>query len=87
MYNKKSLVGLHLTAEFSEVVKTALDQQTPDYLTYTRLTDLVNNTVSFFYFLFRDYFPYYLDRKCKVFLSRIFHKLKPSFFTQPVLLL
>ena len=50
MYNKKSSVGLILTAEFSEVVKTALDQQIPDYLTYTRLTDLVNNTVSYFYF-------------------------------------
>ena len=41
-------MGIILTAEFSEAVRTALDQQIPDYLTHTRLSDLINNTVSFF---------------------------------------
>ena len=48
IHNKKSSVGLILTADFSEITEDDLKQNIPSYPTYTMLIDLIKNTVRLF---------------------------------------
>ena len=48
IHNKKSSVGLILTADFSEITENDLKQNTPSYPTYTMLIGLIKNTVRLF---------------------------------------
>ena len=45
-FNTRAAIGLKLTSEFSETTEQALTQDIPDYLTYTRLAELVKYTVT-----------------------------------------